>query len=71
MQSAREPDIAAIYNTLNPEEALTLLDKYGISYVYVGLLERSEYDPRGLGKFGQFMETVYQNESVTIYRAGR
>ena len=71
VQSAREPDIAAIYNTLNPEEALTLLDKYGISYVYVGLLERSEYDPRGLEKFGQFMETVYQNDSVTIYRAGR
>ncbi len=50
---------------------MTLLDKYGISYVYVGLLERSEYDPRGLEKFGRFMETVYQNDGVVIYKTGK
>ncbi len=71
VQSAREPDIATIYNTLSVDQALTLLDKYGISYVYVGLLERSEYDPRGLDKFGRFMETVYQNDGVTIYKIGK
>ena len=71
VQSAREPDIATIYNTLDIEQALTLLDKYGISYVYVGPLERSEYDPRGLDKFGRFMETVYQNDGVTIYKIGK
>jgi len=71
VQSAREPDIAAIYNSLDIEQALTLLDKYGISYVYVGPLERSEYDPRGLEKFGRFMETVYQNDGVTVYKIGK
>jgi len=71
VQGAREPDIATIYNTLDTEQALTLLDKYGITYVYVGLLERSEYDPRGLEKFGRFAETVYQNDSVVIYRISR
>jgi YYY domain-containing protein len=70
VQGAREPDIATIYNTLDVEQALTLLDKYGISYVYVGPLERSEYDPRGLDKFGRFMETVYQNDGVVIYKIG-
>jgi YYY domain-containing protein len=68
VQAAREPDIETLYNTLDPEAALTLLDKYDITYVYVGLLERSEYDPRALEKFGQFMDVVYENEGVTIYR---
>jgi YYY domain-containing protein len=71
VQSAREPDIATIYNTLSSQEALTLLDKYGITYVYVGPLERSEYDPRGLDKFEQIMETVYQNGSVTLYKMSK
>jgi YYY domain-containing protein len=68
VQAAREPDIEMLYNTLDLEAALTLLDKYDITYVYVGLLERSEYDPRGLEKFGLFMDIVYENEGVTIYK---
>ena len=71
VQGAREPDIATIYNTPDIEEALTLLDKYGITYVYVGPLERSEYDPRGLDKFRQIMDTVYQNDSVTLYKMSK
>ncbi len=65
---AREPDIETIYNTLDPMAARTLLETYGITYVYVGPLERSAYDPRALEKFGQFMDMVYQNEGVTIYK---
>jgi uncharacterized membrane protein len=68
VQAAREPDIEMLYNTLDLEAALTLLDKYDITYVYVGPLERSEYDPRGLEKFGLFMDIVYENEGVTIYK---
>jgi YYY domain-containing protein len=68
VQSAREPDIETIYNTHDPQAALTLLDKYDITYVYVGPLERSRYDPRGLDKFRQFMEVAYQQDGVTIYR---
>jgi YYY domain-containing protein len=68
VQSAREPDIETIYNTLDPETALTLLDKYEVTYIYVGLLERSEYDPRGLEKFSRFMDIVYEQDGVTIYK---
>jgi YYY domain-containing protein len=67
IQATREPDIETIYNTLDPEAALTLLDKYDIRYVYVGPLERGEYDPRGLEKFRRFMDVVYEQEGVTIY----
>ncbi|HFD38713.1 MAG TPA: hypothetical protein ENJ31_02515, partial [Anaerolineae bacterium] len=70
VQHAREPDIETIYNTPDPQTALTLMDKYDITYVYVGPLERSKYDPRGLEKFGRFMDVVYQNDGVTIYGLG-
>jgi YYY domain-containing protein len=71
IQGAREPDIDTIYNALDPQAALTLLDKYDITYVYVGPLERSTYDPRGLNKFERFMDVAYRNDGVTIYKAQR
>jgi YYY domain-containing protein len=71
IQNARDPDIETIYSTLDPQAALTLLDEYGITYVYVGPLERSNYDPRALEKFELFMDVVYQQDGVTIYRIHR
>ncbi len=71
IQGAREPDIEIIYETLDPQAALTLLDKYGITYVYVGPLERSTYGPGGLAKFERVMDVAYRNDGVTIYRARR
>ena len=68
VQSAREPDIETIYNSLDIEAVRELLGKYDITYVYVGPLERDKYDPRGLEKFGQFMDVVYQQGNVTIYK---
>jgi YYY domain-containing protein len=70
VQSARAPEIETIYNTPDPELARALLDKYDVTYVYVGPTERSTYEQRGLRKFGQFMDVVYENEGVTIYRMG-
>jgi YYY domain-containing protein len=71
IQSAREPDIQTIYMTLSPEQALDLLHKYDVQYVYVGPLERSKYDAKGLAKFDQMMDVVYQNDGVTIYRVSQ
>lgn len=70
IQSRREPDIQTIYNTLDPQVARSLLEQYGVSYVYIGPLERSEYDRRGLDKFAYFMDVVYENEGVRIYGNG-
>jgi uncharacterized membrane protein len=68
VQNARTPDIETIYNSRDPQVAASLLDKYGVTYVYVGPVERGTYDPRGLEKFGQFMDVVYQQGAVTIYK---
>ncbi len=64
----REPDIAQLYNTSDMRQAQTLLDKYGITYVYVGSLERERYSPQGLAKFERFMAIVFQQDDVTIYQ---
>jgi uncharacterized membrane protein len=68
IQNARDPDIKTIYNSLDPQVAQDLLDSHGVSFVYVGPVERDTYDPRALDKFERFMDVVYQQDAVTIYK---
>jgi YYY domain-containing protein len=68
VQQAREPDIETIYASLDANAARELLEAYDVVYVYVGPLERTTYDPRALDKFALFMDVVYENEGVTIYK---
>jgi uncharacterized membrane protein len=64
----REPDIDTLYNTIDLQRAQMLLDKYNITYVLVGPLERERYTPSGLNKFVGLMEIAFQADDVTIYR---
>jgi uncharacterized membrane protein len=68
IQEARDPDIKTIYNTLDLDVAQSLLDSYGVTYVYVGPVERGTYDARALDKFQRFMDVVYEEDGVTIYK---
>ncbi len=45
-----------------------LMEKYQVKYVYVGGNERKAYPAPNLEKFRQFMDVVYEQEGVTIYR---
>ena len=64
----REPDINAIYSSTDVQHVLTLLEKYDITYVYVGSLERGKYSPAALAKFDRFMDVAFQQGNVTIYK---
>ena len=68
----RIQDIDLIYETTDPEEALSLLRKYDVGYVYVGELERISYPGGGLKKFDSELsgdlEKIEVNDQVTIYR---
>ncbi len=70
VENQRKADLDTIYRTTDRNVALGLLKKYQASYVYVGPLERAAYpnDQAGLDKFGTFMDIVYQNPGVTIYK---
>jgi YYY domain-containing protein len=63
----REPDINAIYSSTDTQHVLTLLEKYDITYIYVGSLERGKYSPAALAKFDRFMDVAFQQGNVTIY----
>jgi len=63
----REPDINTIYSSTDVQHILTLFEKYGITYVYVGALERGKYNPAALAKFDRFMDVAFQQGNVTIY----
>jgi YYY domain-containing protein len=64
----RELDIRRLYETNSWDEALAILEKYDIRYVYVGTLERSTYRVNDI-KFQQFLQPVYQGGGVVIYAA--
>ena len=69
-QSLREPDIETLYTSTDSQEVTALLDKYDISYVYVGPVERARYPASGLAKFATLMEAVYETPMVMIYARG-
>ncbi len=65
---ARIEDVNSIYSTGSKKKALELMNKYNVSYVYIGQLERQIYDVR-TDKFEDktYFEPVYRG-SVQIYK---
>ncbi len=71
MVQQRVIDLDNFYNTTDPVAAMGFLDKYGVSYVIVGQLERYYYSPDGIAKFEAgldgSLDVVFQNDALTIY----
>lgn len=69
---SRIQDVHALFNTNDTQEAMSIINKYDVSYLYVGPLEWTYYEPQGLLKFDSMVESgllreVYRNEGVSIY----
>jgi uncharacterized membrane protein len=69
---ARALDIETIYTSFDEEEVLALIDKYHISYIYVGKLEQEKYETINhelLKKLGNvvFSSPVTQDKSFETY----
>jgi YYY domain-containing protein len=75
----RRDDVNALYDTTDVVEAMSILERYGVRYVYVGEYERTTagafgrpYSPEGLAKFDRLadegvLRIVYDAYGVTIY----
>jgi uncharacterized membrane protein len=64
--------VNTLFNTPDIPQAMGILDKYGVSYIYIGPLEWTYYNSLGLLKFQQmvrdgFIRDVYNENGVTIY----
>jgi uncharacterized membrane protein len=70
--TSRIRDVNFLYNSHTPEEALPILTRYNVRYIYVGQLEWTYYNPQGLLKFDEmvrlgYLEEVYRNAGTSIY----
>lgn len=67
----RRQQVDSFYRTLSLTEAVELLDRYDVRYVYVGELERITYPASGIEKFDRMaafgLTPVYAAGPVTIY----
>ncbi len=71
LAGTREEDILRIYQTPSIDLAQGLLQRYNVTYIFVGTLERNPAfaPPAGLQKFDRFLPAVYRDQDVVIYRA--
>jgi len=64
--------IGSFYNSVSLDEAVSFLQKYNVSYILVGQMERGMYSPEGIEKFergdGIFWDEIYQERDTAIYK---
>jgi uncharacterized membrane protein len=68
----RRDDVRACYGTADIGRALSILNRYGVRYIYVGGYEQAYYDSAGLAKFDAMasqglLRVVYDSHGVKIY----
>lgn len=66
----RKADIQTFYTTEEKDEAAQILERYKVSLVYVGAIERRTYAGGNLERLGEWSDVVtpiYQNPGVTIF----
>jgi hypothetical protein len=74
--SERIEAVDTIYTSPNPQQVLATMKRYNAQYLYVGSMECQQYTgynfPRlgtiDLQRFGAFMQVVYAEHGVTIYK---
>jgi uncharacterized membrane protein len=60
--------VERIYTSADQQQIEKLLAQYGISYVYVGDLERRRYGHAAGENLRAFLELAFEGQGVTIYR---
>jgi uncharacterized membrane protein len=62
----REQDVNLLYRG-SIQDARRIMDKYGVTYVFVGYLERAEFGST-VEKFGRFMDVAFRDGDTVIYK---
>ena len=69
----RDGEAHDFFNTRDSARAMDLIRSLHIRYIYIGQLERIQYDAIGIAKFETMsragvLEVAYENPKVKIYR---
>jgi YYY domain-containing protein len=64
----RAQAIATLYNSTDPNEALGVIQRYGITYIFVGITERRDFSAEGLAKFDP-LTPLCEYGNVRVYSA--
>lgn len=67
----RLEDIEGIFLAPDKNTVKGVLERYKITYIYVGSLETAKYPSTVLASFRDVFTVAYQNQGVTIYRVNR
>lgn len=64
----RIPEVAALYESSDLAETKSLLQKYDVSLVFIGALEREKYPNLNEEKFNQLGKVIFQSGETRIYQ---
>jgi uncharacterized membrane protein len=65
--SPRIAEVQTLYETKDINVAKAILQRYTVSYVYIGDLEKQKYPKLSKKKFSQLGKIVYKNGETVIY----
>jgi YYY domain-containing protein len=64
--------IGSFYNETDRQKTIDFLKKYDVSYIIVGVMEHTIYQPSGLAKYellnGDLWDVVYHDKDTSIYK---
>ncbi|HSV86566.1 MAG TPA: DUF2298 domain-containing protein, partial [Levilinea sp.] len=63
---SRQPDVQTLFETPRWSDALAIIERYGIRYIYIGGLERGAYRVNET-KFRNNLSPIFQQGTVVIY----
>ena len=64
----RSTDVAAIYESADLGDTKRLLEKYNVSYIFIGTLERQKYKKLNEAKFDSLGKLIFQSGSTKIFQ---
>ena len=66
--SIRQSDVQQIYESTDVNEVRSLLQKYSVSYIFVGDLEREKYPNHTQEVFNKIAKIIFQSNDTRLYK---
>jgi uncharacterized membrane protein len=68
LTAGRPEDLETLYTSSDPSAVLSVIQKYGVSYVFVGRSERDKYPGLTVPQMTDLLVPAFQDGDVTIYQ---